>query len=400
VIALVLAALLAWAQAGYALALAVLARLLRARRNAAPSAPPTPRTATPGTAPGAPPAPRIASRGTAPGAPPAPAGPPPRVALVIAAHDEEDVIAAKVADALAQEHPRERLEVVVASDGSTDATVQRALEAGADRVLDLPRGGKVRAQDAAVDAVDADLYAFSDANARWEPGALRALVGAFADPRVGYACGHVTFTGADGTNQEGLYWRLELALRERESALHSVTAGNGAIYAVRREAYLRVDPRVSHDLSLPVALVRRGWRAVDVPPARATERMVPTVEGEWRRKRRMMAHAWPMIARGGLLDPRGLPPGYALMVLSHRGLRYAAPFLHLALLAATLRRPLLLAPQLALLAAAALGGGPRRSRPLLLARYYVLTQASIAAGLHDWLRHGTSPEWERAEGAR
>ncbi len=362
--ALLLAALLAWAQAGYALCVAALARL-RPRRPA----------------------------------PAAPDGPPPRVALVVAAHDEEDVIAAKVADALAQEHPREHLQVVVTSDGSTDATVRRAREAGADLVLDLPRGGKVRAQDAAVDATDAEVLAFSDANARWEPGALRALLGALADPRVGYACGHVTFTGEGGTNQEGLYWRLELALRRAESELASVTAGNGAIYAVRRAAYLRVDPRVSHDLSLPVALVRRGWRAVDVPEARATERMVPTVEGEWRRKRRMMAHAWPMVARGGLLDPRGLPPGYAVMVLSHRGLRYAAPFLHLALLAATLRRPSALAPQLAVLAAAAVAGR-LRGRPLLVARYYVLTQAAVAAGLHDWLRHGTPAGWERAEGTR
>jgi cellulose synthase/poly-beta-1,6-N-acetylglucosamine synthase-like glycosyltransferase len=367
VIAALLLALLAYAQAGYALLLAALARVLPTR--------PLP-------------------------GPPADDAALPRVALVIAAHDEEDVIADKVADALAQDYPPGRLEVVVASDGSTDATVRRARDAGAHRVLDLPRGGKVRAQDAAVAATDAELYAFSDANATWEPGALRALVAPFADPRVGYATGHVTFTSADGaTNQEGLYWRLELALRARESALHSVTAGNGAIYAVRRAAYLRVDPRVSHDLSLPVALVRRGWRAVDVPAARARERMVPSVEGEWRRKRRMMAHAWPMIARGGLLDPRGLPPRYGLMVLSHRGLRYAAPFLHLALLAASARRPPLLAPQLALLLAAALAGR-RRGRLLLLARYYVLTQASIVAGAADWLRHGTTPEWERAEGTR
>ena len=360
----VLLALLVYAQGGYALLLAVLARVLPAR--------------------------------------PAPARLPeeealPTVALIVAAHDEEDVIEQKVADALAQDYPPARLEVVVASDGSDDATVQRARAAGAHRVLDLPRRGKVRSQDAGVDATRSELLAFSDANAMWEPGALRALVAAFADSEVGYATGHVTFTDAGGTNQEGLYWRLELALRVRESALHSVTAGNGAIYAVRRDAYLRVDPRVSHDLSLPVALVRRGWRAVDVPAARATERMVPTVEGEWRRKRRMMAHAWPMIARGGLLDPRGLPPRYLLMVLSHRGLRYAAPFLHLALLAASRRRPGLLAPQLALLAAAAL---PGRSRPLLLARYYVLTQAAIVAGAADWLRYGTAPGWERAEGTR
>jgi len=203
-----------------------------------------------------------------------------------------------------------------------------------------------------------------------------------------------------GTNQEGIYWRYEMWIRASESRLASVTAGNGAIYAVRRTAYEEGDPRVSHDLALPARLVRRGWRAVDVPGARATEKMVPTIEGEWARKRRMMAHAWPMIARGGLLDLRGYPPAYALMVLSHRGLRYASPFLHLAALLASVRasRPAL-AAQLALLAAAA-AGGRVRARPLLLARYYVLTTASIAAGLHDWLRHGTPAGWDAAEGTR
>jgi hypothetical protein len=189
-------------------------------------------------------------------------------------------------------------------------------------------------------------------------------------------------------------------------AVTECSAGNGAIYAVRPEAYLRVDPRVSHDLSLPFALVKRGWRARYAPAARATEKMVPSVEGEWARKRRMMAHAWPMIALGGLLDPRGYPPRYALMVLSHRALRYASPFLHLGLAAATLGllragRPYRLAAagQAALLAGA-LAGGRRRARPLLLARYYVLTTAAVAAGLLDWLRHGTPAGWEPAEGTR
>jgi len=317
------------------------------------------------------------------------------VSLIVAAHDEADEIAAKVADALALDWPRERLEVIVACDGCTDATAERARAAGADVVLELPRGGKVRAQDAAVRAARGELLAFSDANARWEPGALRELAAAFAEHEVGYACGRVQFVGDEGDNQEGVYWRYELWLREQESALVSITAGNGAIYAVRREAYFEGDPRVSHDLAFPFALVKRGWRCVYVPSARATEKMVPSIEGEWRRKRRMMSHAWPIVVRGGLLDPRGYPPRYALMIFSHRVLRYASPFLHVAALRWRPSR----AASLALLAAAALGGRVRQ-RPLLVARYYVLTEASIAAGLYDWLRHGTEAGWTAAEGTR
>jgi hypothetical protein len=226
-------------------------------------------------------------------------------------------------------------------------------------------------------------------------------VRAFEDPQVGYACGKVSFVSEAGDNQEGVYWRYELWLRERESALHSVTAGNGAIYGVRREAYIEVDPIMGHDLSFPFNMVKRGWRAVYVPTARATEKMVPTVAGEWRRKRRMMSHVWPIVLRGGLADLRGYPPVYALEIVSHRLLRYASPFLHLIALAASLRAPYRKAAlaQAGLLAAA-MAGGRVRSRPLLIARYYVLTQASMAAGMYDWLRHGTEAGWDAPEGTR
>ena len=124
--------------------------------------------------------------------------------------------------------------------------------------------------------------------------------------------------------------------------------------------------------------------------------MVPSVEGEFARKRRMMGHTWPIVVRGGLLDPRGYPPRYALLIASHRLLRYATPFLHVALLAASLRRPRALAAQLGVLAAAGVGG----TRPGLIARYYVLTTASIALGLYDWARHGTEAGWQPVEDAR
>ena len=354
-------ALLAYAQAGYPLLLAAWARAERAPSLAEPPAPPPASV--------------------------------PSLTLVIAAHDEEAVIAGKVANARALDYPG--LEIVVACDGCTDATAERAREAGADLVLDLPRGGKVRAQDAAVARATTELVAFSDANATLEEDALRELVAPFADDRVGYVCGQVTFVNEEGTNQEGLYWRYEMALRSLESRLASVTGGNGAIYATRRHAYLVVDPIMGHDLSFPFNLVRRGWRCVYRPSARATEKMVPSIEGEFARKRRMMSHGWPILVRGGLLDPRGWPPRYALMIASHRWLRFAAPFLHLL----SLRSRLGLLAHVPLVAAALLAPAIPL-RPFLVARYYVLTQASIAFGLFDWLRHGTEAGWKQAEGTR
>jgi cellulose synthase/poly-beta-1,6-N-acetylglucosamine synthase-like glycosyltransferase len=331
---------------------------------------------------------------------------PPRVSLIVAAHDEELVIADKVANAFALDYPRERLELIVASDGSADRTVELARGAGADHVLDLPRSGKIGAQDAGVDAAGGDILAFSDANTRLEPSALRRLVAAFDDPRVGYACGQVRFTRDEGDNQEGAYWRYEMAIRSLESSLGSVTAGNGGLYATRRESYIRVDPRMGHDLSFPFNMVKRGWRAVYEPAAQGAEKMTPTGTDEYRRKRRMMSRTWLILLRSGILSPRGYGPLYALQVLSHRLLRYLTPFLHLiafgtniALLGEGWVYAVTLGLQLALLAAAALARLVP-GRPLQLARYYVLVTAAPAAGLWDSLRRGVSAGWEKAEGTR
>jgi hypothetical protein len=135
---------------------------------------------------------------------------------------------------------------------------------------------------------------------------------------------------------------------------------------------------------------------------------VPSLEGEFARKRRMMSHTWPIVLRGGMLSPRGYGLTYALMILSHRLLRYATPALHLLALSANIALladtagalyTITLVLQLALLAAAGLAGTVR-ARPLLVARYYVLTTTSLAAGLWDWLRYGTTAAWDAAEGTR
>jgi cellulose synthase/poly-beta-1,6-N-acetylglucosamine synthase-like glycosyltransferase len=331
----------------------------------------------------------------------------PRVSLIVPAHDEEVVIERKLANARALDYPDELLEVIVASDGSSDRTVELARSAGADQVLELPRGGKVAALNAAVRQATAEILAFSDANSYWRPDALRRLVDRFGDERVGYACGQVRFEGGQGGNQEGLYWRYEMAVRSMETRLAGITAGNGGIYAVRREAYIELDPSRGQDIGFPFELTKRGWRAVYEPEAVAEEKMAPTVEGEFRRKRRMMRGLWDVMLRWGMLDPRGYGPAYALEVYSHRLLRYLTPWLHLIAFAVNILLlshgwvyVVTMALQLALLAAAALG----RFVPLLpfrIAYYYVTVTASIAVGLWDRLRAGAVPiGWDKVEGTR
>ncbi|HEX6781118.1 MAG TPA: glycosyltransferase family 2 protein [Solirubrobacterales bacterium] len=330
----------------------------------------------------------------------------PAVSLIIPAYDEQEVIAAKVASTLALDYPRERLQVVVASDGSADATAERARAAGADLVLELPPGGKVAALNAGAERATGEILAFSDANSVWAPDALRQLVAPFADPKVGYVCGQVRFIDPGGDNLEGAYWRYEMRVREMESALAGVTAGNGAIYAVRREAYIPLAPSGSHDLSFPFAFAKRGLRSLYAPAARAEEKMVPTLEGEFARKRRMMVGLWDIVVGEGMVSPRGYPPLFAFEIASHRLLRYLSPLLHLlALLANALLLGdgwfyvLAFALQLGLIAAALLG---RRLpiAPFRIARYYAMTTASIAAGLWDRWRRGASGRWEKAAGTR
>jgi cellulose synthase/poly-beta-1,6-N-acetylglucosamine synthase-like glycosyltransferase len=330
----------------------------------------------------------------------------PSVTVIVAAYAEQEVIAGRVANLRSLDYPADRVEVIVACDGSPDATAVRARAAGADIVLELERGGKIRAQDAAVARSRGEIVAFSDANALWDPGALRSLVACFADRRVGYVCGDVRFLNEQGTNQEGLYWRYEMALRRLESRVRSVTGGNGAIYATRRDSYIVVDPIMGHDLSFPFNMVKRGWLAVYAPDAHASEKMVPSIEGEFARKRRMMSHGWPIVLRGGMLSPRGYDPLYALMMFSHRVLRYASPFLHVIALGTSLALlghgwvyVAAVVLQLGVLLAALLAP-VLPARPLLVARYYVLTTASLAAGLWDWLARGTSAGWDPAEGTR
>jgi cellulose synthase/poly-beta-1,6-N-acetylglucosamine synthase-like glycosyltransferase len=320
----------------------------------------------------------------------------PTVALIVAAHDEEAVIERRVANLLALDYPPDRLDLIVSSDASADGTEELAAAAGA-RVIRNPRGGKVAAQNRAVRESESEIVAFSDANATWASDTLRRLVAPFADPRVAYVCGQLRLEQADGSNREGVYWRYEMAVRAAESALGSVTGGNGAVYAVRRSAYVEVDPRFGHDLALPYLMVQHGLRAVYEPGAVAFERPTPTNETEYRRKVRMFEHCWLIVLRGKML--RRQPPGYLVALVSHRHLRYASGLLHVVLLSSSLVLvtegavyDIVLAAQLLLLAAAAAGVG--------IARYYVLVSWATVVALWNYLRRGVPATWQPAEGTR
>ena len=325
----------------------------------------------------------------------------PTVAFIVAAHNEDVVIERRIANLLALDYPPEKVEIVVASDGSTDRT-DSIVESVASvnprvRLLRLSRGGKVAAQDRAVRATSSDVLAFSDANTMWQADALRKLVRNLADPDVAYVCGAHFYDGGDGTNREGVYARFEGWLRRNESRLGSITAGVGPIYAVRRRDYVELDPRFGHDLAFPYLLVQRGRRAVVEPEAIAWEKPARDIEDEYRRKVRMFEHCWLILIRGRVL--RRLGPLYTAQMVSHRHLRYASGALHVLLLASSTALVrggrvyrVALGAQLALLGSAALRSG--------IARYYVLVTWATLPALVNYLRSGASPVWEKAEGTR
>jgi hypothetical protein len=333
----------------------------------------------------------------------------PSVTVVVAAHDEEDVIGRRVENLLALDYPPENLEVVVASDDSADGT-NSAVEAVAAReprvrLARRPREGKTAAQDAVVAESTSDVVAFTDANSTWAPDALGKLVRNFADPDVAYVCGRLELEQPDGTSREPLYWRYELWVRESESQLAGITAGNGAIYAVRRDDYSESDPRLGHDLGFPYLMAQRGRRPVYEPEALAVERAASDTEDEFGRRARMHAQGWLHLLSGRMLQPA--EPLYVAQLVSHRVLRYGSGLLHVVLLGSSIalagRAPvyrLALIAQLAWLGLAAAGRMRLPVPGAAIAHHYLVVTSATVAGLARYLRDDVPAVWDKAPGTR
>jgi glycosyltransferase involved in cell wall biosynthesis len=331
----------------------------------------------------------------------------PSVTVIVPAYNEEAVIRRRLENLLALDYPADQLEIVVTSDASSDRTDEIVGEiAASESRVSLrwrERAGKLPGLNRTVAESDSEIVAFTDANTTWAPDALAKLVRNFADDDIAYVCGRLTLLSPDGANREGIYWRYELWLRDSESRLGSITGGNGSIYAIRRTDY--AEAPFGHDLSFPPLAVKRRRRAVYEPEAVAYEKPTPESGDEYRRKVRMLPWSWGFLLSGDSL--RGVPPVYALELVSHRHLRYASGALHVVLLGTNIalvgEGPVYQAAlglQAAWLLLAAAG---RLRAPIPgagIAHYYLLMTTATLASLVRYLRSGASLTWEKAEGTR
>jgi cellulose synthase/poly-beta-1,6-N-acetylglucosamine synthase-like glycosyltransferase len=193
----------------------------------------------------------------------------PTVSVVIAAHNEGAVIASKLENILALDYPRDRLAVVVASDGSTDETAARVLAAGSDRVrlLDLPRRGKGPTLNDAVAASSGEILVFTDADVVTPPEAMRHLIVPFADPRVGAVAAEKRDRDHGDTGTARASWRARRTVRQMLSRGGSVSGAQGHLYALRRELYRPLPPDVVDDFAIPAQALLAGRRLVYAPGA-------------------------------------------------------------------------------------------------------------------------------------
>ena len=261
----------------------------------------------------------------------APLGEWPTASLIIAAHNEEAVLRAKLENALAMDYPAERLDIIVVSDASTDGTDRIAAEF-AERGVRLhrqeARGGKTEAQNAGVRLARGQFVAFSDANSMYAPSALKRLLAPFADERIGCVCGELQYANPDeqGAGKgEGLYWRYEQFLKRRESLLSSALGANGAIYALRRELFVELRGDIISDFVAPLHAWRRGFRIAYEPTAVATEYSSVRFGDELRRRRRIVSRSlYGLWTAAGVLNPFA-HFFFALQMFSHKLLRWLVP---------------------------------------------------------------------------
>ena len=269
----------------------------------------------------------------------------PRVSLIIAAHNEAHCIGKRLENILALDYPRDRLEVLLASDGSSDGTCEVAARYAGDgvTVLPLPRRGKAGALNAAVARSTGEILVFSDANSLFVPEALRLLVRPFADPEVGGVAGNQRYLsgGAQGEGGEGerRYWDFDRALKQAEGAAGSTISATGAIYAIRRSLFKDVPDGVTDDFVISTRVVAQGKRLVFEPGAVAFEPVAGSSDLEFGRKVRIVTRG----LRGVLVMRELLNPlrfgFYSVQFLWHKVLRRLMVF---PLLVMLLLNPLLL----------------------------------------------------------
>ena len=257
----------------------------------------------------------------------------PSVSLIIAAYNEAKVIARKIENSLSLDYPRQKLEIIVASDGSTDGTneiVRGYAPQGVKLVALNPNQGKSTAQNRGVAKATGEILFFTDANVMLRPGAIRKIVRNFADPQVGCVVGKVTYLNEGDTSVsegEGLYWRYELFLRKKESEIGNFAMGSGPIMALRRELFQPLDPDVGEDFVLPMQTAIKGYRVVYEPEAISEEILFQNTPATmFRSKVRIITKDLRgLFLCRAILNPFKYPL-YAWGLISHKLLRWLVPY--------------------------------------------------------------------------
>jgi biofilm PGA synthesis N-glycosyltransferase PgaC len=341
----------------------------------------------------------------------------PEVTILVVAHNEAERIRSRLENLLALDYPREQLEIVLASDGSTDDTAERAREyepAGVTVIAFETRRGKSAVLDDLVPKARGEIVVLADARQTFDTSALRALVAPFADAGVGAVSGELILSRAgDGAlvgEGVGAYWRYEKFVRRYESRVDSTVGATGAIYAIRRELFERIpDDTLLDDVMIPIRIVRRGYRVLFEPDARAWDRVAASAGEEFRRKVRTLAGNFQVFAREPwLLNP--FRNRLWIQVVSHKGLRLLGPLLlaaafgaNLGALDSAVYRWTLVA-QLVFYTAALAGFAVRnagRTVPLLSLPYvFCLLNCATIVGFLRFVRRRQHVTWQMAGAAR
>lgn len=321
----------------------------------------------------------------------------PPVSIVMAVRNEEANLPAKLANLRALEYPKERLQIVVASDGSTDRTADILRDAGEGVVPVLLEnsGGKAAALNQAVHRTTGEILVFLDARQSVDLEAVAKLVACFADPSVGAVSGELLLEAPDGAPSEeglGIYWKIEKIVRKLESASGSVVGVTGAIYAIRRELFVQIPTgTILDDVFVPMNVARQGYRVLFEPQAIARDRIFSEKGKEFLRKVRTLTGNYQLLQLAPWLLTASNP--LLFRFISHKLLRLLVPLLLAVLLissalAAGAFYHAIFALQVLFYLCAVIGvaqPSANRFRPVAIANTFVMLNLAAACAFYNFV---------------
>ena len=343
----------------------------------------------------------------------------PTVSIMVVAHNEEKVIKEKLNNLLKVDYPIEKLEILIASDFSTDKTneiVENFIATHPERKIRIHKTvnhfGKTNAQNETQELCDSEILVMTDANAMFEPNAVRELVSYFTAPSIAYVAGQLRYKNTDGNktaSSEGFYWKLDLLCRSVESRFKTITAGNGAIYAVRNKDYKKIPPIECHDATFPVAFALEKKRAIYNPDAVAYEKAGEKNQDEFKRKVRMNRLILKRICPTLRVFNVFSYGWFSYFFFGHRFCRYLLWLMHLAAFLVNIPLAVLggllwqivLGLQILFYLVALVGWVIKSgNRWVKIVSYYCMTVAAQWRGVVNMITGKSKPVWEKAESTR